>query len=132
MARKSSTKKKTAVRRRPRASKAAEPTQEKAAQPRRVSRAELEKILAAHQRWLQSKGKQGKGANLRDANLQEALLLGDNLQKAILEGANLQKANLLGAKLQGALRYSDLGHRKFKELKEDQYASDMVKSVMDH
>ncbi len=97
MARKSSTKKKTPVKRRPRASTAAEPAQEKSAQPRKTSTAELKKTLAAHRRWVESEGREGK-----QANLQGAALGGANLQKTDFRGANLQKTDLGGANLQGA------------------------------
>ncbi len=52
--------------------------------------------------WVESEGKEGKRANLREANLQEARLYEANLQDAYLYGANLQKATLIGAKLQKA------------------------------
>ncbi|MEE9250405.1 MAG: pentapeptide repeat-containing protein [Alphaproteobacteria bacterium] len=53
-------------------------------------------MLAAHKKWLETKGKHGNQAHLPGANLQRA-----NLQKAHLEEANLQKADLR-ADLQGA------------------------------
>ncbi len=63
---------------------------------------ELQKILEAHRKWVESEGKKGKIARLPGANLQEADLLGANLQGADLSGANLQGAKLFGANLQGA------------------------------
>ena len=89
---------------------------------REVSPEELENILEAHRKWVESEGKEGEranlgwanlqvaylfeanleGADLRGANLEGADLAGANLQKAALRGANLQKAALFGANLQAA------------------------------
>ncbi len=79
---------------------------------RDVSPDELTQILEAHQKWVESDGKEGKqgglwGANLKranlwEANLQEADFGGANLQEVSLPKANLQKVNLRGANLQGA------------------------------
>ncbi len=89
---------------------------------REVSPEELEKILEAHRKWVESEGKEGKradlfaanlpginlfranlqGADLDLANLQGAALGGANLQNADLHQANLQGANLSSANLQGA------------------------------
>ncbi len=70
---------------------------------------ELQKILEAHRKWVESEGKEGERANLGWANLQGADLRGANLQKADLRGANLQKADLAGANLQkAALRGANL------------------------
>jgi uncharacterized protein YjbI with pentapeptide repeats len=93
---------------------------------REVSQEELKQILAAHQKWIESDGKEGnqadlikanlEKADLFQANLQEADLMGANLQGADLLVANLQKANLAGAQLQGAnlnganLRGAELKH----------------------
>ncbi len=94
--------------------KVEEPQDQAADRPalRDVSPNELKEILEAHRKWEESEGKEGEGANLsvanlqeadlRGANLQNALLIGANLQKAILYGANLRGAKLRGAKLQGA------------------------------
>ncbi len=69
---------------------------------REVPSEELEKILEAHRKWVESEGKEGERAVLRVANLQEADLIEAKLQGAILRGAMLQKANLFGAELQEA------------------------------
>ena len=69
---------------------------------REVSPEELERILEAHRKWVESEGKKGERADLLGANLQEANLFGANLQKADLLGANLQEADLGGASLQEA------------------------------
>jgi len=94
--------------------KVEEPQEQAAERPalRDVSPNELKEILEAHRKWEESEGKEGEGANLsvanlqeadlRGANLQNALLIGANLQKAILYGANLRGAELIGANLQGA------------------------------
>ncbi len=63
---------------------------------------ELQKILEAHRKWVESEGKEGKRADLGGANLQTADLAGASLQEAYLGGANLQGAKLGGVKLQGA------------------------------
>ena len=107
------------------AKQSAEPDQ---GQPRyrEVSQEELEQILKAHRKWVESDGKEGnqadlikanlEKADLFQANLQEADLMGANLQGADLLVANLQKANLAGAQLQGAnlnganLRGAELKH----------------------
>jgi len=65
---------------------------------------ELKDILDQHRLWLESDGKQGKLANLRDANLQGAYLRDANLQGAYLRGTNLHGADIRGANL----RYADL------------------------
>ncbi len=82
------------------------------AQLRTVSANRLKQILAAHKKWLETKGKQGNqahlpGANLQrahleEANLQEAFLIKTNLQRAHLEEANLQEAFLIKTNLQKA------------------------------
>ncbi len=94
------------------AKQSAEPDQSAAQdqpQYREVSQEELKQILEAHQRWVESDGKEGKQADLGEANLQKADLFQANLQKANLGDANLQKADLLRANLQGAnLERADL------------------------
>ncbi len=75
------------------------------AQLRKVSASRLKQILAAHKKWLKTKGKQGNQAHLPGANLHQAHLKGANLQKAQLEEASLQEAHLTGANLQGAILY---------------------------
>ncbi len=111
---------------------AAEPArdaaQEEDAKLRKVSDEELKQILADHQRWVETDGKEGEqsdlsrtdlqgaalvGANLVSASLQGANLGGAKLQKAILFRANLQGADLPRADLQGAdLRGADLTKAK--------------------
>jgi len=90
---------------------AAEPArdaaQDEGAKLRVVSEEELKQILAGHETWLETDGKEGKQAGLSRtdlfcANLQGADLAGANLQGADLWFANLQGALLQGAKLQGA------------------------------
>ncbi len=94
------------------AKQSAEPDQSAAQdqpQYREVSQEELKQILEAHQKWLEFDGKEGKQADLGEANLQKADLFQANLQKANLGDANLQKADLLRANLQGAnLERADL------------------------
>ncbi len=94
------------------AKQSAEPDQSAAQdqpQYREVSQEELKQILEAHQKWLEFDGKEGKQADLGEANLRRANLFRANLQKANLGDANLQKADLLRANLQGAnLERADL------------------------
>jgi uncharacterized protein YjbI with pentapeptide repeats len=83
------------------------------------TRAELDKILAEHRKYVDSlfkegEGTQGKkadlsGANLQGADLQEAMLAEANLQETFLREADLQRADLSSADLQGAfLNFADL------------------------
>ncbi len=94
------------------AKQSAEPDQSAAQdqpQYREVSQEELKQILEAHQKWLEFDGKEGKQADLGEANLQKADLFQANLQKANLGDANLQKADLLRANLRGVnLERADL------------------------
>ena len=62
---------------------------------------QLSKILADHTKWL-SDTKQGKQANLYEADLSGADLSWANLSGANLSEANLSEANLSGANLYGA------------------------------
>ncbi len=69
---------------------------------REIPEEELQKILEAHRKWVESEGKEGERADLFEANLQGANLNGADLQGAYLRRANLQGAFLSGANLQGA------------------------------
>lgn len=60
--------------------------------------AELQTILAEHQQWVTSDGRQGRRAVLRGCNLADAVLA-----RANLSGADLSEANLSGADLTGAM-----------------------------
>jgi uncharacterized protein YjbI with pentapeptide repeats len=70
---------------------------------RKLSSGQLKGILAAHEKWLESGGKEGEIADFRGADLRKAKLQGTNLQGAILLGANLQGANLWRTNLQDAI-----------------------------
>ncbi len=73
----------------------------------------LKEILEVHRKWVESGGKEGKqadlreanlrGVNLREANLQGAGMIKADLQEANLVEANLQEATPLGANFQGAV-----------------------------
>ncbi|MEO6811795.1 MAG: pentapeptide repeat-containing protein, partial [Isosphaeraceae bacterium] len=67
--------------------------------PRRPSPEALAAIVAAHKTWLKSKGVEGQGADLRNADLSEASLRGADLQRALMTGADLSRADLRGANL---------------------------------
>ncbi len=75
---------------------------------------ELQESLEPHKQWVQSEKKEGKRANLHEAdlshmNLQNANLWRANLQGAYLRGVNLQKARLRFANLQKVdLGFADL------------------------
>lgn len=66
--------------------------------PTPLAPAELQAILAQHQEWIRSDGKQGRRAMLRGCNLTDA-----SLARLNLSGANLSEANLSGADLTDAL-----------------------------
>ncbi len=85
---------------------------------RQVSPEDLQRILEAHRKWVESKGKEGERADLSRANLQEANLRSANLQEANLRSANLQGANLQEAKLDHAdLREANLSEADFRGAK---------------
>ena len=62
----------------------------------------IKKILDDHKLWVETNGKGGNRANLRDANLERANLVVANLERANLVGANLEGADLVGANLERA------------------------------
>ena len=59
-------------------------------------------ILQAHQLWLNSEGKEGRRANLKDNDLRHINFSGANLVQASLRGVNLEGVDLRGAQLQEA------------------------------
>ena len=90
-----------------------------------VPSSDLKKIIADHKKWLETNGKEGTAANLKNRKLKGAVFLGANLKNANLEGAylygayfknaNLEKSNLQGANLRGAnLRWANLKHTNMK------------------
>ncbi len=69
----------------------------------------IQEALKTHSIWLQTKGFEGKQADLQGADLQKADLQGASLQGASLQGADLQRAGLQRADLRRAdLRRADL------------------------
>jgi len=76
-----------------------------------MNKKELKIILDNHKLWLETKGKEGSRADLRDAvliyvdltsaDLRGANLTSANLKGAVLTDANLKDANLTGADLRG-------------------------------
>jgi len=64
---------------------------------RQISIEELKQILKEHIKWLKSKGKEGKRADLHFSNLKAI-----NLKKTILSHANLQQSNFSEAVLEQA------------------------------
>lgn len=74
-----------------------------------MDKAVLDKILDNHKEWLQTNGKKGEQANLREADLRGADLCGAVLRGADLRDADLRRADLCGADLYRAdLRRADL------------------------
>ena len=69
---------------------------------REVPLGQLEEILEAHRKWVKSKGRQGKRADLGGANLRGADLRGADCRAANLHGANLHGADLRAVDFQGA------------------------------
>lgn len=80
----------------------------------------LSGILQAHKKWLDSNGKEGaradlRNADLRDANLRDANLRGANLRGADLRGADLCRADLCGTDLCHAdLSYANLSYANLR------------------
>ena len=76
----------------------------------------LKEILTAHRKWVETDGKEGTRANLRNATLQEADLHGANLQSADMEGAHLSVADLMRTNLRCAnLRGADFWMADMKD-----------------
>ncbi len=80
-----------------------------------------EKILAQHELWFKSKGKQGERANLSSTDfsyqdLRNRILVEADLRNSNLESANLGSADLRGASLQDCkLTRANLSHANFEE-----------------
>lgn len=83
-------------------SNAQEPDGPKEHKLRKISRDELKRIVAEHEKWVESNGEKGTRADLSKTDLREAILEDTNLQRADLSNADLQDANLEGAILAGA------------------------------
>ena len=76
---------------------------------RNISKAELDKIIDNHKKWLKSNGTEGERADLRYADLRYANLRYADLRSADLRSANLSSADLSYANLRSAdLRSADL------------------------
>jgi uncharacterized protein YjbI with pentapeptide repeats len=77
---------------------------ENLARPTRIDSSEwaLEEALGNHKQWLDSRGVEGKKANLRAAKLEGTELISANLRYADLQDANLKAADLLLADLRNA------------------------------
>ena len=84
-----------------------------------ITKEKLKQILKEHKKWLESDGKKGEKANLREAKLQRAKLGSANLREANLQGAylwraKLQKANFRETDLRGL---ENLTIEQLKEVK---------------
>jgi len=92
------------------------PSNETKVKYRRITADELKQILKEHKKWLKSKGKVGKRADLHLVNLKKI-----NMKKAILAFAEMQQSNLFGINLQQAnlirtnLKKSYLGQANLKK-----------------
>jgi len=76
----------------------------------------LKEVLAMHEKWITTEGKEGLRLSMRNAALQEADLHGANLQDADLEGARLSVADLMQANLRRAnLRNADFWMADMKD-----------------
>ena len=76
----------------------------------------LKEVLAMHNKWISSEGREGTRLSLRNAVLQEADLHDANLQDAELEGANFSVADLMRANLRRAnLRNADFWMADLKD-----------------
>ncbi|MFQ5935237.1 MAG: pentapeptide repeat-containing protein [Acidiferrobacterales bacterium] len=80
--------------------KSARPSGTNRLQRRRVSTAELKKVIKTHENWLESEETEGEQASLQGASLQGADLSGANLQRADFSASNLTRANLQRTNLQ--------------------------------
>ncbi len=75
----------------------------KLADGRAITEAVLNNIVLENKLWIESEGKEGKKANLEEANLSRADLRGADLRRVHINGANLSRADLRGANLSRAL-----------------------------
>ena len=76
----------------------------------------LKEVLAMHEKWVATEGKEGTRLSFKNAGLQEADLHGANLQDAELEGARLSVADLMQANLRRAnLRNADFWMADMKD-----------------
>ena len=76
----------------------------------------LKEVVAQHEKWVASDGKEGSRLILQNAQLQEADLHDRNLQDADLPGAKLSVADLMRANLRRAnLRDADFWMADMKE-----------------
>ena len=92
--------KERAVTRKRQTRRSAQPAGTNRLQRRRVSTAELKKVIKTHKKWLESEETEGEQANLQGADLQGADLSGSNLQRADFSASNLTKTNLQRTNLQ--------------------------------
>jgi uncharacterized protein YjbI with pentapeptide repeats len=76
----------------------------------------LKEVLASHNKWVTTEGKEGTRLSIRNASLQEADLHGANLQDAELEDAKLSVADLMQTNLRRAnLRNADFWMADMKD-----------------
>lgn len=82
---------------------------------RNITKEDIQQILEDHEKWLDPNNKDGRRANLRNANLKKFDFRNKNLKKANFEGANLKGARFDDADLQHArLVYTDCQNTNFQ------------------
>ena len=80
-----------------------------------MTQEKLKEVLEAHKLWLNSDGKEGEKADLRNADLRNADLRNANLSNANLSYANLSNADLRSANLSYAnLSFADLSYANLR------------------
>jgi uncharacterized protein YjbI with pentapeptide repeats len=75
---------------------------------RKVTKKELEEILAQHKLWLDTNMQKGKCADLSNTNLDKVDLSNVNLQRANLDGASLKQAILKDTNLHSACLWDSM------------------------
>lgn len=96
---------------------------------RKIGKAELDNIIAQHEKWVASHGKEGERADLSYVDLSDANLEGSNLQQAIFAGAKLNRANLRRTNLKWAVFfYANLNEADVSEA--DCYMAILIKAKL--
>ena len=84
---------------------------------REITAGELSKILKEHKKWIDTEEKEGKRANLSNADLYGADLSSANLSGTVMQYADLSRADLINADLSDAyLRRANLSRADLSEV----------------
>ncbi len=67
---------------------------------KKLPEAQVQEMLSAHRKWVDSEGKEGARAELIKVNLQKWNLCNARLEKSLLTGTDIQQSVLIGAQLQ--------------------------------